>query len=499
MCGILLAYGKGSVRYVRDRIRYLEHRGPDGVSYYDDDKLSMGFVRLAINDKSANGKQPYSTKNYVSSVVGEIYNHIELKDRYDLELDGGSDTNIVPCLFEELGHDIIDHLDGFYSGLLFDKNTGDLFCIRDYIGKKNLFIVKKENMIVISNELKAIQDVNDFEILPKGVSKINLNDGSIELMKSHSIMFKENNIRLKPLLVEAVKKRIPAREKKFGVFLSGGLDSSIIASIVNKFSDDVIYYILGGEEVGKDFHEALKVVDHLKLKDVKIIDLPERKDIPELINKVVYSTESYNPSIISNGICSHILSREAKIDGLKVVIVGEGADELFYGYHYLQKKENWRELRSRLIDDMFFTELRRIDLASMYNSIEVRCPFLDKEIFSFTESLEYSDFFNDDGGGLINKYILRKEFEDFLPNDILYRKKMSFDVGSGIRKLVVDTLKKGGKSEKAELFRIWKKHFPGVDNPSDKYFHSYPVFNQAISKRGGEHVEPKTKSGRDNT
>ena len=247
----------------------------------------------------------------------------------------------------------------------------------------------------------------------------------------------------------------------------------------------MIYYVLGSKNESNDYSYAVNLIKYLGLKNVKFIDLPSKNEIKTLISKIVYASESYNPSIISNGLCTYLLSKAAKEDGIKVVISGEGADELFCGYHYLKKEEDWKKIRSKLIEDMQFTELRRLDLLSMDNSIEMRCPFLDKEVYSYSENLNYSDFFVNKDNTLFNKYILRKTFEDDLPNEIIYRKKISFDVGSGIRKMIVNILRENGKSEKEELKSIWKRHFS--KDYTNTYFHSYPTFDEVIEKRNEVH------------
>ncbi len=134
-----------------------------------------------------------------------------------------------------------------------------------------------------------------------------------------------------------------------------------------------------------------------------------------------------------------------------------------------------------MINDMTFTELRRLDMACMAHSVEPRCPFLDKDVKALSDTLGYDELYSDG----MNKVTLRTVFDDFLPSNILLRKKVSCDVGSGIRSMVVNYLKRNGRNERDELLDIWKQHFQ-FDH-SDGYFHLYPVFDSAINARGKTH------------
>lgn len=472
MCGIVAIIGN---RNIENALNKIKHRGLDATKIVYSENVSVGFNRLAINDKTVKKTQPYEFNNLIGVFNGEIYNADELRKEFSIKTNSNSDTEIILPLFEKLGSSIIHQLDGFYSGIIYDKKNKQTFLLRDYIGKKPLFFCNSSNNSFIVSELKAIDFINNFQIVPKGFSKIE--NGAINLLEKHQIPFTSKDA-LKETFVEAVKKRIPKNEKQFGVFLSGGLDSSIIASIVAKYADNVIYYTLGNTD---DLSYVNLLAKQLNLK-IKNVELPKSNELPELIDKVVYHTESYNPSIISNGLATYLLSEEAHKDNLKVVLSGEGADELFCGYPVSKNVNEWFEKRAELIENMHFTELRRLDLASMAHTIEIRCPFLDRKVYSAANDCKVEDLITDFQG----KQVLRKVFKDDLPNQIIERKKMSFDVGSGIRKMVVEYLTRSGKTEKEQLKEIWNKHFQ--NSLSDNfYFHSYPTFDKAIEKRGISH------------
>lgn len=477
MCGIVVIKGTTGHAVVENALSKIKHRGLDDTKIICSGNITIGFNRLAINDKTEKASQPFVYGDLIGVFNGEIYNADELRNQFKIETQSNSDTEIILPLFEKLGSTVIHHLDGFYSGIIYNKVTDQIFLMRDYIGKKPLFFGKTRNEEFIVSELKAIDFITDFQIVPKGFSE--LRNGLIKTIEEHNTPFVSKDI-LKDLIVRAVKKRIPVNEQNFGVFLSGGLDSSIVASVVAKYTDNAIYYVLGNND---DLTFVSLLSKELGIENkIRKVQIPETSELPQLIDKIVYHTESYNPSIISNGLATYILSREAHKDGLKVVLSGEGADELFCGYPILKNSSERYEKRAELIENLHLTELRRLDLTSMAQTIEVRCPFLDQMVYSASNNCIKDDLISEFHG----KQILRNIFKSDLPIEIIKRNKMSFDVGSGIRKIVVEYLTRNGLTEKEELKKIWSKYFqPELsDNP---YFYAYPLFDKAIEKRGVAH------------
>ncbi|WP_452223516.1 asparagine synthetase B family protein [Lacinutrix chionoecetis] len=476
MCGIVALIGNQNPKAIEECLQLLKHRGKDGSRVYQDNTISIGFNRLAINDISDNGMQPFEYGDYIGVFNGEIFNYKSLAKENNISLVSKSDTEIILPLFTKYGEDVIHLLDGFYSGLIYNKLTYKVYTIRDYIGKKPLFYGSSFKFKFITSELKSISDIEYFESVPRGFSVIENNTLSKNV--EHQFL-SQSSVDLKKRIIDAVKKRIPENHDiPFGVCLSGGLDSSIIASIVNRLTKNVIYYTLVNFD-SEDYKYVKKLSVFLGIeKQLKIISLPAPIELDKLIDRLVYQTESYNPSIISNGLATYVLSRYASEDGLKVILSGEGADELFCGYKISDDTEVTRKKSAILINNLYYTELRRLDLASMANTIEARCPFLDKQVYETSLDLTLDQ--------LIDKQILRDLFINELPKDILSRKKTSFDVGSGIRKLIVEHLEKNNQLERSSLKKIWLKYYP--ERLADKnYFHQYPVFDEAIDKRGIKH------------
>lgn len=475
MCGILLLKGTSASQNIKKCLKILKHRGPDNTSIWTNNDISLGFVRLAINGEKSYGNQPYEYGKYVGVFNAEIYNHNDIRDKYNFIDDSKCDTQVILPLFANYIDKILSILDGFYSGVIIDQQKRQIYLIRDHIGKKPLFYGKSKENYFITSELKAINKIDWFQQVPLGLSVLNYDFNSLRILQQHKIFDFEND--LYNLISNAVLKRIPSIDQKIGVFLSGGIDSSIIAYMANNMHPDVSYFVLGDEN-SCDMKMANLLINRYKLNNIIRVPLPRKEKLLKLIDQVVYYSESFNPSIISNGLATFLLSKEASKEGIKVVLSGEGADELFGGYHYHMDNTQWKNLQSNLINDMHFTELRRLDLCSMANSVEVRCPFLDQKVRHYAEQLKAKKIFELNR----NKVILRKTFSDILPTEIINRKKISFDVGSGIRKLVVNYLTINNNTERESLYAIWKEKYPHYK--PEEYFYAYPVLDSAIDKRG---------------
>ena len=477
MCGIVLLSGPHAAARLPECLNRLQHRGPDEQSMWFAGEVALGFARLAINGDQTTGHQPHHYGELVGAINGEIYNHSVLSKEHGL---GSSecDTQVVLPLFERNGVRIIDDLDGFYAAVILRQSDREVICLRDYMGKKPLFVGRSSSEIFITSELKIFDGCDWFKMLPRGAARVDLETGDIVQLATHRSIMPGENLAL--IFENAVRKRMPSPEQPLGVFLSGGLDSSLVAAFASRIREDVTYFTLGN--ANSNDHQAVKsVLEALGLRDVRMVPLPESKQIPELVRAVVHATESFNPSVVSNGLATYLLAKAAQDAGIKVVLTGEGADELFGGYHTFREQYSWREIRETLIDDMQLTELRRLDLSCMAHSVEPRCPFLDRTVHAFSNQLNFSQMYEAD----YNKVTLRRCFEGVLPPDILLRRKMSFDVGSGIREEVVRYLRQNGRREREVLKKIWEQIF--AHNASHPYFHAYPVFDEAIERRGMTH------------
>jgi len=512
VCGVILVSGKNAKKQANECLVRIKHRGTKSPNIKTIHKqLSIGFVRLPINDSSENADQPFTFQNLIGVFNCEIYNHAELTEKYQLRsnLKSTSDAEIILPLFERFRKHsnypykkLFTELDGFFSGIIYDKQKKKIYCIKDYIGKKPLFVVYKKGTFIITSELKAADCIDRFEVVPKGISVIE--NQSIKQLYKFDYHFGVNKA-LKSVLYQAVKKRIPLKkdQPQFGVFLSGGIDSSIIAlltlRIIEKnstFSRPVFYCLDTSNEkqnIDRQFIEEL--VEYLNIKKYFKMVTFDKSKLKENLEKTIYHTESYNPSIVSNGIAYYLLTAQAKKDGIKVVLSGDGADEMFLGYKvYLEKdyKNSW----FNILSDLHFTELRRVDLISMANSVEIRCPFLDKSVYQYAVNLHYTDFYGI--GKSIIKYQLKKSYNNKLPSSIINRNKTPLDVGSGIQKEVLtlsDPKHRGVLSEKQYFKEIWLKLFPNREEIVDEmYFHQYPAFKSFIQSRWNKYLDEQHKN-----
>jgi len=482
MCGILLLHGAQCQERLTGGLEKIRHRGPDKTEVWQDGMTALGFVRLAITDCGPAGRQPMHCGSLVGVLNGEILNHAEVAAAQHISTAGSFDGQVLLPSFQLQGPAVIDVLNGFYASVILQRGADAVVCLRDHVGKKPLLVGMSGSELFVTSELKAVDPVDWFEPIPPGAWSIELATGEMTRIRTHRASQPTGSLR--ELLERAVAERIPGDGQPLGMFLSGGLDSSIVAFLASKYRSDIRYYCLMDEE-SPDYRYMMSATEAFDLKNVCFVDLPEKRELDDLLANIVYVTESYNPSIVSNGLCTYLLSEAAHSDGVRVVLTGEGADELFGGYRWFAESEPWRETRDQLMRDMHFTELRRLDTCSMAHSVEARCPFLDRDVRGHAESLEYASLYGGAADCPVTKRVLRDSFALDLPAEIVSRKKTSFDIGSGVRRLVVEHLTRQGKTEREQLRQLWGAQF-GSD-PENPYFHAYPVLDPVIDSRRGTH------------
>lgn len=437
MCGIFTCLGC-SIEEVKENFNKIQHRGPDNTTIKQINDIIFGFHRLAIIDTSPLSNQPFILDNkYVLICNGEIYNYKELQKKYETENDIKSDCFVIPNLYKKYGIDeTIKMLDGEFAFVLYDIEKNILHIGRDPYGVRPLFIGYDNKKLFISSEVKAI-NFNGIHIEPFKPGKymsINLDDikyeyidyFNIETLKSFEL--KEEFIKesINKLLTEAVKKRLMTN-RPLGCLLSGGLDSSLVTSIASKYIRNLDVFSIGLEG-SVDITAAKKVAEYLQIKNHHIVNFTVEEGI-QAIRDVIYHLESYDITTVRASTPQYLLAKyiKEKTD-IKVLLSGEGADELFAGYQYSKDAPNGEALHKdtiRLLNELYMYDNLRTDRTTAGQGLEVRVPFLDKSLTKFV-LITYPEL-RKPSKNIIEKKLLRDSFQDnYLPEEILYRRKEAF-------------------------------------------------------------------------
>jgi len=443
MCGIAALWGRSDRTMVHGMISRLEHRGPDGVGIHVDGQVdaTLGHRRLSIIDP-AGGAQPILDAGSSGALVanGMIYNDREL--RLELGADAfatATDSESIIQAISAWGPDAVTRLDGMFAFVLVDEDG--LVAARDPIGIKPLYMGRINGGLCFASEIKALAKVtDDIEEFPAG-QVFSSRSGfrtyyqppvAEPRMRPHDDMIS----MVRQTLDGAVTKRLRS-DVPLGAFLSGGLDSSIIAALARQKRDELHTFAVGLEG-SADLLAARRVAEHLDtIHHEHVITRDEvRRDLPEIL----FHLESFDQDLVRSAVPCWYVSRLAS-KHVKVVLTGEGADELFAGYTYYREYDDPAALHQELcrsIQSMHNINLQRVDRMTMAHGIEGRVPFLDTAMIEMAMSIPTEVKLKRDGDRQIEKWILRKAFEDLLPSEIVWRDKVQFDEGSGLADLMAD-------------------------------------------------------------
>jgi asparagine synthase (glutamine-hydrolysing) len=453
MCGIVGTWPSADKETVEKMMGLLIHRGPDAAGIYvePNGKSCLGHRRLSIMDPGG-GNQPIFNESKTMAIVanGEIYNFLEL--RKDLikrhEFVTTSDTEAIIHCYEEFGTSVVNRLDGMFAFVISDN--GNLFAARDPLGIKPLYYAENDGTLWFGSELKALAPYcSNIREFPPG-SWYHTQMGFRKFYEVPLIQIEESPVddyikALRNTLENSVEKRLMS-DVPLGAFLSGGLDSSIIAAIAKKHMPELHTFTVGVEG-SPDLESARVVARHLGTIHHEHILAP--REVADKLPEIIYCLESFDQDLVRSGIPCYFTSRLAA-EHVKVILTGEGADELFAGYTYYKDITEERVLNDELrrsVECLHNINLQRVDRMTMVQSIEGRVPFLDVEMIEL--GLKIPSRFKLDPQNRVEKWILRKAFEDLLPNEIVWREKEQFDEGSGTVDLVgetIDILSRGAKS-----------------------------------------------------
>jgi asparagine synthase (glutamine-hydrolysing) len=437
MCGICAIINKNHfIQILSESFNRLKHRGPDSTTFRQIKNIYLGFHRLAIIDPEERSNQPLVHNDVYLICNGEIYNYKDLIKQYDLHCNSGSDCEVIIHLYEKFGIDnTCKLLDAEFSFVLYDAKNNMIFVARDRFGVRPLFMNCNVDYIMIASEAKGIPNnkINSTYPFPPAhyvvINPISLSCRFIKYRKvaaPFSIQPPNIHETILKLFVEAVKKRLMS-DRPLGCLLSGGVDSSLVTSIASRYIKDLHCFSVGLDNESIDIIAAKKVVKFLGLKNHHIITFTVQEGF-EVLEEVINTLESYDVTTIRASVPQYLMSKyiSQKTD-IKVILSGEGSDELFAGYRYNRNAPSAHALYAdglRLLEELYMFDNLRTDRTTAKWGLEVRVPFLDNAFIDYVLSTDATLRLHT---GTMEKLLLRDSFKDgYLPDDILYRPKEAF-------------------------------------------------------------------------
>ena len=502
---------------VLEMSKKIRHRGPDWSGVYTGNNAILSHERLSIVDPLS-GKQPLVSddEKIILAANGEIYNHKEIRAKFDgsYKFRTGSDCEVIIPLYKKYRESgdftkMIEELSGIFAFALYDSEHDTYLIARDEIGVIPLYQGwDKAGRYYVASELKALEgDCQTIEEFPNGsylwskdatqkpVKWYHRDWETFEAVKNAPKATDEKGEVINPSVIEKVRNGLETAVKAqlmsdvpYGVLLSGGLDSSIIAAITQKYSKKRVetdskeaawwpqlHSFAVGLEGSPDLIAAQKAADYIGTVHHEVhFTIQEALDaLPD----VIYHIETYDITTVRASTPMYLLARVIKSMGIKMVLSGEGSDELFGGYLYFHKAPNAQEFHEELVRKMSKLHLYdclRANKSLMAWGVEGRVPFLDKDFIDIAMGLNPSDKMNiklPDGKQRMEKWILRKAFEELLPESIAWRQKEQFSDGVGYN--WIDTLKKMTEEKVSDAeFARRENRFP-VNPPKTKEEYYY--------------------------
>jgi asparagine synthase (glutamine-hydrolysing) len=458
MCGILCVLDiRRDAPVLREKAlihaRRLRHRGPDWSGIHADDRAVLAHERLAIVDVD-HGAQPLVGRDgdRVLAVNGEIYNHKDLERGLlaPYPFKTGSDCEVILALYDELGPGLCDRLSGIFAFVLHDRRSDEWLIARDPIGVCPLYTGRDaQGNLWVASEMKALVDVcKTIEDFPPGHYQTRASGQPVRYY--HPGWRSYEAVAGRPLDLQTLREALEAAVRRqlmcdvpYGVLVSGGLDSSIVAAITRKFAPNRIeedgrsqawwprmHSFSIGLDGSPDLAAAAKVADALgSVHHAFKFTVQEGLDA---ISDVIHHVESYDVTTIRASTPMYLMARRIKATGIKMVLSGEGADEVFGGYLYFHKAPDARALHDetvRKLDLLYKYDCLRANKSMAAWGVEARVPFLDREFIDVAMAFDPAEKMCRDGR--IEKHALRQAFEGYLPPEILWRQKEQFSDGVG--------------------------------------------------------------------
>ena len=466
MCGIVAILNvKEQSQALRDKAlrmsQKIRHRGPDWSGIYCGGSAVLAHERLSIVDPASGGQPLYSPDGcQVLAVNGEIYNHQNIRDqyagRYDFQT--GSDCEVILALYREKGISFLEDLNGIFAFVLYDEQRNEFLIARDPIGVIPLYIgYDDDGTVYVASELKALEGQCDrYEPFLPGHYYWSAEPGMKRYYKRDWMDYaavKDNPASVASIhdALEAAVRRQLMSDVPYGVLLSGGLDSSVISAIAEKYAEMRIeddgrtrahwprlHSFAVGLKGAPDLAKAKLVADHIGTVHHEInYTIQEGLDA---IRDVIYFIETYDVTTVRASTPMYLLARVIKSMGIKMVLSGEGADEVFGGYLYFHKAPSAREFHEetvRKLSKLHLYDCLRANKSLSAWGVEGRVPFLDKEFLDV--AMRTNPEAKMCPGCEIEKKIVRQAFADLLPEAVAWRQKEQFSDGVGYS--WIDTLK----------------------------------------------------------
>lgn len=497
MCGFLAIIGQGKEEsLVKELSSRMSHRGPDERDIHMTEKGHyLSHERLSIVDLYT-GKQPIQGTSSAWMVHnGEIYNHQSLRDGLlkHHSFRTTSDSEVIVHLYEEFGDDFCNHLDGIFAFVVID---GDHYVAgRDPLGVKPLYYgIDERGRMYFSSEMKALADqCKTFSTFPPG----HYYTPETGFVKYYQPIWEDASEAIKPVdykairetLTQAVEKRLMS-DVPIGVLLSGGLDSSLTSSIAVRLMKErgqtLHSFSIGLDADAPDAKAARKVAEFLGTQHHEIHFTIEQGI--EILEKLIWHLETYDVTSIRASTPMYFLSKFITDMGIKVVLSGEGADEIFGGYLYFRNAPSIEDFQKETIErvqKLHTADLLRADKSTMAHGLEARVPFLDKKFLDLAITIQPEEKMPQTYDG-VEKYILRKAFDTpeqaYLPAEVLWRQKEQFSDGVGYN--WIDTLIAYGTSQVSdEAFAKAAELFPYNTPATKEAFYYRTIFHKHFPQK----------------
>ena len=520
MCGIAAIFNiKEQTSSLRDKAlkmaKKIRHRGPDWSGIYCGGSAILAHERLSIVDPESGGQPLYSPdKKQVLAVNGEIYNHRDIRKQFEgkYEFQTGSDCEVILALYREKGINFLEDLNGIFAFALYDEEKDDFLIARDPIGVIPLYIgYDSDGKVYCASELKALEGFCErYEPFLPGHyywSK----EGKMTRWYTRDWMsydaVKDNPASVSAIhdALEAAVKRQLMSDVPYGVLLSGGLDSSVISAIAKKFAarrietdgkKDAWWPQLHSFAVGlkgaPDLIKAREVADYIGTVHHEInYTIQEGLDA---VRDVIYFIETYDVTTVRASTPMYLLARVIKSMGIKMVLSGEGADEVFGGYLYFHKAPDakaFHEETVRKLSKLYLYDCLRANKSLSAWGVEGRVPFLDKEFLDV--AMRTNPAAKMCPGKTIEKKIVREAFADMLPESVAWRQKEQFSDGVGYS--WIDTLKEiTSKSVTDEQMAHAAERFP-INTPMNKEEYYYrSIFEEYFPSESAARSVPSVPS-----